>query len=266
MASSYQILWAFCAALLQSQQASATTGRKPARPTISHAPRASGSQGTLPQGSGFVCQWYRSHIIRHGPHTCRWTIRTALDEAIIPVLWFCQQSCPLPWVLIRVYKLLACGLYPRLIPPLVMPNHSTALTTADGGYMDFASVAGPWSSCFSLFAWPGLQPLASLPAQHAGDESPLKHHLAQSHFSNICLAQPGYVALARYPMWLSFSKCSCISTSCSAWICGISRIPRCSWAPSMCIGCDICYSSYSVLGQLDWIGFVWRRHTSFRTY
>ena len=36
-------------------------------------------------------------------------------------------------------------------------------------------------------------------------------------------------------MWPSFGKCSCLSTSCSAWIRGICRIPRCSWAPSMCI-------------------------------
>ena len=170
-------------------------------------------------------------------------------NVIMVIVWSppcpCPCPCPLPRVLIRVYSswLVACIPGSWLAPPLVLPNHSTALTTADRGCMDFPSVAVPWSPCSSLFAWPDLQPLAGLPAQHPGAESPLEHHLAQFHFSNIFLALPGYAALARYPMWPSFGKCSCLSTSCSASIRGICRIPRCSWAPSKCICCDTCCSS-----------------------
>ena len=59
-------------------------------------------------------------------------------------------------------------------------------------------------------------------------------------FQYIFLSRPGYVALVNYPMGFSFSKCSCISASCAAWIHGISWIPRCCGAPPVCICCDTC--------------------------
>ena len=79
--------------------------------------------------------------------------------------------------------LVACIPGSGLIFPLVLPGHSTALTPADGGFMDFPSVAVPWSPCFSSFARPGLQHLVGPPAPHPGDENPLEHHLALSPFS-----------------------------------------------------------------------------------
>ena len=79
--------------------------------------------------------------------------------------------------------LVACIPGSWLIFPLVLPGHSTALTPADGGFMDFPSVAVPWSPCFSSFARPGLQHLVGPPAPHPGDENPLEHHLALSPFS-----------------------------------------------------------------------------------
>ena len=58
----------------------------------------------------------------------------------------------------------------------------------------------------------------------------LRALLSATSFQHFYLGQPGYVALIRYPMRLSFGKCSCLSASCSAWIRGISWIPQCSWA------------------------------------
>ena len=82
--------------------------------------------------------------------------------------WGVAFTPPCLWL---VYQ--ARGSYPTL----VLPGHSTALTPADGGCMDFPSVAVPWSPCFSPFAWRGLQPLVGPPAQHPRAESPLERHL-----------------------------------------------------------------------------------------
>ena len=79
--------------------------------------------------------------------------------------------------------LVACIPGSWLIFPLALPGHSTALTPADGGFMDFPSVAVPWSPCFSSFARPGLQHLVGPPAPHPGDENPLEHHLTLSPFN-----------------------------------------------------------------------------------
>ena len=121
---------------------------------------------------------------------CQCNVMTLLNNlngtAMQTSSWSLCDPCPLPRVLFCVYSslLVACTPGSWLAPPLVLPNHSTALTTADRGCMDFPSVAVPWSPCSSLFVWPDLQPLVGLPAQHPGAESPLEHHLAQSHFSN----------------------------------------------------------------------------------
>ena len=82
--------------------------------------------------------------------------------------WGVAFTPPCLWL---VYQ--ARGSYPTL----VLPGHSTALTPADGGCMDFPSVAVPWSPGFSPFAWRGLQPLVGPPAQHPRAESPLERHL-----------------------------------------------------------------------------------------
>ena len=92
MASSYQIPWAYRAA---TEPTSVSHDREtgPANdltPTAGVRPGPPGAQEHS-HGDGpllkVVCVWYRSHnIIRHGPHTCRRTTRTALDEAIIPVV------------------------------------------------------------------------------------------------------------------------------------------------------------------------------------
>ena len=108
--------------------------------------------------------------------------------------WGVAFTPPCLWL---VYQ--ARGSYPTL----VLPGHSTALTPADGGCMDFPSVAVPWSPCFSPFAWRGLQPLVGPPAQHPRAESPLERH----SFQHFYLGQPGNVALIRYPMRLNFGNC-----------------------------------------------------------
>ena len=92
MASSFQIPWAYRAA---TEPTSVSHDREtgPANdltPTAGVRPGPPGAQEHS-HGDGpllkVVCVWYRSHnIIRHGPHTCRRTTRTALDEAIIPVV------------------------------------------------------------------------------------------------------------------------------------------------------------------------------------
>ena len=97
MASSYQIPWAYRAA---TEPTSVSHDREtgPANDLIRTAGVRPGPPGAQEHSHGdgpllkVVCVWYRSHnIIRHGPHTCRRTTRTALDEAIIPVV-ICQQS------------------------------------------------------------------------------------------------------------------------------------------------------------------------------
>ena len=142
----------------------------------------------------------------------------------------CPCPCPLPRVLIRVYSswLVACIPGSWLAPPLVLPNHSTALTTADRGCMDFPSVAVPWSPCSSLFAWPDLQPLAGLPAQHPGAESPLEHHLAQFSFQQYLPSFAWIRGISQIPDVAELRQVFLLSTSCSASIRGICRIPRCS--------------------------------------
>ena len=97
MASSYQIPWAYRSA---TEPTSVSHDREtgPANDLIRTAGVRPGPPGAQEHSHGdgpllkVVCVWYRSHnIIRHGPHTCRRTTRTALDEAIIPVV-ICQQS------------------------------------------------------------------------------------------------------------------------------------------------------------------------------
>ena len=97
MASSYQIPWAYRAA---TEPTSVSHDREtgPANDLTRTAGVRPGPPGAQEHSHGdgpllkVVCVWYRSHnIIRHGPHTCRRTTRTALDEAIIPVV-ICQQS------------------------------------------------------------------------------------------------------------------------------------------------------------------------------
>ena len=68
-------------------------GNWPGQRSHTHSGRPTGPPGAQEHSHGdgpllkVVCVWYRSHnIIRHGPHTCRRTTRTALDEAIIPVV------------------------------------------------------------------------------------------------------------------------------------------------------------------------------------
>ena len=86
MASSYQIPWAYRAA---TEPTSVSHDRKETGPandlTAGVRPGPPGAQEHS-HGDGpllrVVCICYRSHnIIRHGPHTCRRTTRTALDEA-----------------------------------------------------------------------------------------------------------------------------------------------------------------------------------------
>ena len=73
-----------------------------------------------------------------------------------------SYTAPCLWLVSQAH-----GLYSLL----VLPGHSTALTPADGGFMDFLSVAVPWSPCFSSFARWGLQHLVGPPAPHPGDET-----------------------------------------------------------------------------------------------
>ena len=129
--------------------------------------------------------------------------------------WGVAFTPPCLWL---VYQ--ARGSYPTL----VLPGHSTALTPADGGCMDFPSVAVPWSPCFSPFAWRGLQPLVGPPAQHPRAESPLERHLISAFLPRSAWIR----GINQIPNAFELGKCSCLSASCSAWIRGISWIPQCS--------------------------------------
>ena len=135
---------------------------------------------------------------------------------------------------------LACGSYPRLVArtPLwscqatALPSH---LQTGDAWTSQVWQCLGHHASPRSLGGTFNLWSARQL------NTLGLRALLSTTSFQHFFLAQPGYMALIRYPMRLSFGKCSCLSASCSAWIRGISWIAQCSWAgvihtppPSVC--------------------------------
>ena len=236
MANSYQIPWAFCAATEPtsfshdrketgtSQWSTRTAGLREPRNTPTGTAPCLGANGT-----DHTTMLGTAHTLADGQQGQR-----SMKQAIIQVLSFRQVSNrdqvahpamqTSSWSLYDPptlsssvgvdsrLQLLACGLYQQHCPHNCWQgmHRLPKCGSALVTMLLLACLAGPSAS-----GWPANStPWGWEPSQ----------------------APPRTVSFQQY-------------LPSSAWIRGISWIPLCSWAPSMCICCDTCCSSYSVLGQ-----------------